>query len=117
MSNRLEKQYKKRVEGGVVAATLTISSVSEIPVNSYAACRYFSESTFTTPATPGAGTVLIEVKLATNDQWVTVSGGTLDATDASAQASWQGNITAVRATPTGLTTATHYQVYAAMNAV
>ncbi len=117
MTFRIENQYRKVSKGGAVADTLTITGLSEVPVNGFAAARYFADAAFTTPATPGAGTVLIEVKLATNDQGVTVTDGTLTATDLTAQASWQSNITGVRATPTGLTTATHYQLFASMNAI
>jgi hypothetical protein len=116
MGSRIERQYFKGKIGDAVAETLSIST-SSVPVNSFAACRYFADAARTIPATPGAGTVLIEVKLASNDQWVLVTGGTLDGIDLTAQASWQGNITAVRATPTGLTTATHYELHVSMNAV
>ncbi len=66
---------------------------------------------------PGAGTVTVTAKLATHERYVAVTDGVFDCTDVDAFASYIGNATDIRCVPSGITTATWYEVIVSQNAV
>ena len=78
-------------------------------------CRYYSDAGGTTTIIPSAGTVAIQGKDATTDQFTDMSGTPLTANDITDRVSATANLTEVRATPTTITTATHYQLFVTSN--
>ena len=96
-----------------VATTLTITNISDDLENHYVGVRYYSDSAGT-PATPGAGTVVIEALDEATNQWTPTAAG-LTSTDVTDKQSLVGNVTGVRAVPTGITTATHWQLFSSSN--
>lgn len=97
----------------VVGNTLTITNIDSNMENHYIGVRYYSDAAGT-PVTPGAGTVAIEGLDEATNQW-TATAGTLDCTDVTDKESIQGNVTGIRAVPTGITTATHWQLFVSAN--
>jgi len=96
-----------------VATTLTITGVEENLENHYIGVRYYSDAAGT-PVTPTAGTVVIKVlDEATNQLTATAAG--LTATDVTDKQTYTGNITSVQAVPTGILTATHWQLFSSSN--
>jgi hypothetical protein len=97
-----------------VATTLTITGVEKATETHYIGVRYYTSSAGTTPATPGAGTVVIEVLDEATNQWTATASG-LTSTDVTDKQTHTGNVTGVRAVPTGITTATHWQLFSSSN--
>ena len=103
--------YSSTIE--TVATTLNITGIDANLENHFIACRYYSDAAGT-PVVPGAGTVVITgLDEATNQQTLTAAG--LDCTDVTDKESINGNITGARAVPTGITTATHWQLFSSSN--
>ena len=75
-----------------------------------ASIRYYSNATGT-PATPGAGIVTISATGLASNQDTTITDGALDSTDVTNYVNWKHHCTKVTATPVGVTTATHYQLF------
>jgi hypothetical protein len=96
-----------------VATTLTITGVEENLETHYIGVRYYSDAVGT-PVTPGAGTVVIEALDEATNQWTATAAG-LTSTDVTDKQSYLGNVIGVRAVPTGITTATHWQLFSSSN--
>lgn len=97
-----------------VATTLNITGLDSNLENHFIGCRYYADALGAATATPGAGTVVITgLDEATGQQ--TLTAGSLDSTDVTDKESINGNITGVRAVPTGITTATHWQLFSSSN--
>ncbi|MEE8599096.1 MAG: hypothetical protein V3S69_06255 [Dehalococcoidales bacterium] len=96
-----------------VATTLTITGVEENMENHYIGVRYYSDAAGT-PVTPTAGTVVIAVLDEATNQWTATAAG-LTSTDVTDKQSHAGNVIGVRATPTGILTATHWQLFSSSN--
>lgn len=97
-----------------VATTLTISGVEKAAETHYIGVRYYTSSTGATTVTPGAGTVVIEVLDEATNEWTATAAG-LTSTDVTDKQNHTGNATGVRAIPTGITTATHWQLFSSSN--
>ena len=98
----------------VVANTLTLEDSIMIDYEYfYIGVRYYSDIDGT-PVVPSAGTVLIEALDETTNQW-TPTAAPLDATDVTAKQNFQGNVLQVRAVPTAITGATHFQLFVSAN--
>jgi hypothetical protein len=81
--------------------------------NHYIGVRYYSDA-IGTPVTPTAGTVVLKVvDEATNQLTATTAG--LTATDITDKQTYTGNITSMQAIPTGILTATHWQLFSSSN--
>ena len=104
--------YESTIE--TVATTLNITGVDGNLENHFISVRYYADAAGAATATPGAGTVVITgLDEASNQQTLTAAG--LDCTDVTDKESINGNITGVRAVPTGITTATHWQLFSSSN--
>lgn len=81
----------------------------------FAGIRYFDSSD--NQIIPTAGTVTIEAKHLTNNNYDEVVNAALDATEAGAEAEWGGNVTYTKATPSGLagTNLVKYQLVVVQN--
>ena len=97
----------------VVANTLVITNILRDLENHYIGVRYYSDA-IGTPVVPGAGTVVIEGLDEATAQW-TPTQAPLVSTDVLDKESINGNITGLRAVPTGITTATHWQLFSSSN--
>jgi hypothetical protein len=69
---------------------------------------YFRAAAATTPAVPGAGTVTVTGRVNGSQAYSAFADGTVDATDVGDSASRAAPLNNVKATPAGITTATHY---------
>lgn len=115
MSHRTDARtqlYKSDIV--TVATTATITGMSPVSVNHFAGCRYYSDAVGT-PVTPGAGTVAIQGLDQTTNQYTDFTATPLTCTDVTDKATAAANITEVKATPAGITTATHYQLFVSSN--
>lgn len=102
---------------GTVGTTLELDTNWELP-NSYVAVKYFDADPDVAGANevvPGAGTVTVTAKLAIHDKYVDITDGIFTSTVVNSFASFQGNVTAVKAVPAGLTIATHYKLVVSQN--
>ncbi len=117
MTKILERNGKFEVHESdveTVATTITLAGLSARLPNSFIGVQFFSDSAGTTFADPGAGTVKIDVEhFAGQDHFEEVIAA-LDATDPAIQ-QVAGNLSRAKATPTGLTTATHWKLVVSQN--
>lgn len=112
----IENQHKLISSSIVaVAATATVTKISGNFENLYIGMRYYADSLGAATATPGAGTVVVEVLDEATNQWTAVTGSPLAGTDVLDKGTYTGNATQVRAVPTGLTVATHMQLFVSAN--
>lgn len=112
-SNSQHKLYDSTIE--TVATTITDASLLDDLETHYIGMRYYADDAGAVTATPGAGTVAIQVLDEATNQWTAVTGSPVDATDVTDKVTHTGNITGVRAIPTGVTTATHMQLFSSSN--
>lgn len=97
-----------------IGAVASISKVAPYAERHFIGVRYYADALGAGLAVPTAGTVLIEALDETTNQW-TPTAAVLDATDLTDKESIAGNIKQVRATPTALNVATHYQLFCSSN--
>lgn len=77
--------------------------------------QFFDDAGGTSQVTPGAGTVAIAAETVVNPGvFEGIGGSPMDAT-APTTLSWDSNTKSARATPTGITTATHYKIIVSAN--
>jgi hypothetical protein len=115
MANRIESRtqlYKSDIV--TVATTVTITGINPATITHFAGCRYYSDA-IGTPVTPGAGTVAVQGLDRTTNQFTDFNATPLSATDVTDKVDATANITEVKAAPTGITTATHYQLFVTSN--
>lgn len=81
----------------------------------FAGVQFFSDADGETPVVPSAGEVVIKIKTINNTpNFEPIPVGVIDASDPSTL-SWAANTTAVKATPTDVTGATHYRLVVSCN--
>lgn len=97
-----------------VATTHTITPVNDNLENHYIGVRYYSDAVGT-PVAPTGGTVVLEVLDEATNQWTEVTGSPLTASAITSKGTYTGNVIGVRAVPTGLLTATHWQLFSSSN--
>ena len=97
-----------------VATPITLAQIAADKPHCFASVKFFADAGGTTPATPGAGTVDIEVQTVNNADFEDPPGNVIDAT-AIETVDWGANTKCVRATPAGITVATHYQLVVSCN--
>jgi hypothetical protein len=116
MSNTSVKNEHKLFSSPIVAvaATTTIANVGVSSQVHYIGARYYTSSAGTTTVTPGAGTVAVAGLDEATNQW-TDSAGTLACTDVTDKETITANVTSIRGVPTGITTATHWQLFSSSN--
>lgn len=104
-------------EVALVASTIDLPINWELS-NCFVALKYYDADPTAGAAnevTPGAGSVVITTKLVVHNQYVSIIDGTFDATLVTIFSSFVGNVSDVRAVPTGITTATHYELIVSQN--
>jgi len=112
-SNTLMKVFESDIE--VVANTIIITGLDTENAHCFAGVQFFTDSSGSTQAVPGAGTVLITIKTFNTDPvFESISAGTITGATP-VTVSWQSNTLEVKATPSGLTTATHYKLVVTCN--
>lgn len=111
--NRIMKTIQSDV--AAIGETITLDGLDVTLPHCFAGVQFFADANGNSPATPGAGTVTIAVRTVnTNPVFEAPPSPTIDAT-APTTISWAGNTQAVRATPSGITTATHYRLVVTCN--
>lgn len=97
-----------------VADTIILSGLPLHRAHYFASVRFFSDANGT-PTTPSGGTVVIVAKTHNNpDFYESITNGTIAAT-APVTVSWAANTLDVKASPSGLTGATHMQLVVTSN--
>lgn len=90
--------------------TLTLDDVAAGKSHCFAGVRFFADSSGSTPATPGAGTVTITVETSpTAPVFEAVPSNVITAATPTT-VNWGAPTKRVRATPDSITVATHYQL-------
>lgn len=98
-----------------VGDTITLDNLNPVRPHCFAGLQFFADASGETPATPGAGTVQVNVRtINTTPNFEPTPVGTINAA-APETLSWAANTISVRATPTGITTATHYRLVVTCN--
>ena len=97
-----------------VGTTITLDNIDTIKPHVFAGLQFFADAQGTIPATPGAGTVTIDVKTLNNGEFEAPPNPIIDAT-AQTTVDWGANTTEVRATPAGITVATHMKLVVTCN--
>jgi len=97
----------------VVANTLVIPKIDKNLEKHYIGVRYYSAADGT-PVTPTGGTVAIQALDEVTNQW-TASASTLTCTDVTDKETISANVTSIRAVPTSILTATHWQLFSSSN--
>lgn len=112
--NLIEQQHKLFDSPIVTVATTTvISNIQDDLETHYIGARYYQDAAGTL-ITPGAGTVQIQGLDEATNQW-TDTAGTLTCTDVTDKQTVAGNVTSFRGVPTGINTATHWQLFSSSN--
>ncbi len=116
MAFRPETQHRLYTSDIVaVAATATITGAVKHFEDYYIGMRYYADSAGAATAVPGAGTVAIQVLDEATNEWTAVTGSPLTGTDVTDKVIHAGNAIGIRAVPTGLTVATHMQLFVSAN--
>lgn len=98
-----------------VATAITLDEIEPGKPHCFIGAQFFSDSGGAAPATPGAGTVVITIKTVNTDPvFETIPTASIDATTPTSL-SWAANTLAVKATPSGITTATHWRIVVTVN--
>lgn len=107
------RQYTSDVTA--VASTVTQDFIDPARPHCFVGIRFFDDAAGTIMATPTAGTVLVEVQTINSyPDFQDVISNEIDVTG-QCTIDWGANTKAVRATPTGITGATHYQMFVTGN--
>ena len=116
MTTMQENEGFTLVESPVVpvGTTITMTNEDATQAHCFANVKFFADTNGQTPAIPGAGSVAIAVQVVNSQAFENPPSPTIDAT-APATVNWAGNTSRVRATPTGITVATHYQLVVTSN--
>ena len=109
------------LSGGIaaVADPITVDTNWQLP-NCFVSFKYFDADPRLGAyniVTPGAGAITVQATIVVNEQPVDITDGTFDCTVVNSFASYVGNSTSVTATPSGITTATFYELLVSQNAV
>lgn len=110
-TNPSHKLYSSAI---VTVATDIIQVVSPIFTDYQVGVRYYSDAAGT-PVTPGAGTVAIQRLDEATNQLTAVTGSPLTGTDVTDKVVESANSLQIKAVTTGITTATHYQLFISAN--
>lgn len=98
---------------GTVGTTLTVSDPDMINFpHVFVAFSYYDADTYdeADAAVPGAGTVTVTGRVNGSQGYSSFIDGTVDATDVSDSANRSAPMNSIKATPAGITTATHYSM-------
>lgn len=95
---------------GTIGTTLNITSVDPNFNQLFVTANYYSDANLETPVTPGAGTIAIQGRPNGAGGFSNLSMSPLDCTDTGDFGSSSVPLDALRFTPIGVTTATHYQI-------
>lgn len=98
----------------VIGSAITISGIDMNKPHCFAGVQFFSDSGGTTPATPTAGTMEIEIKTINTNLFEPAPGGTILGSEP-LTVSWAANTKEVRATPANVDVATHYKLVVTCN--
>ena len=105
------------IQSGIVAvaSTIDLDGIDASKPHCFAGLQFFADAQGSAPAIPGAGTVSIDIlTLNTTPVFEDPPGNIINAT-ALGTISWAANTLNVRATPTGITVATHYRLVVTCN--
>ena len=104
------------VAGDVVAVdeAYTEDHIDPHKPHCYAGLKFYSDAQGTNEVTPTGGTVPITVKTRNSGYFEAPPSNTIDAT-APTTVNWAANTAQVRATPSGITGATHYRMTVTCN--
>lgn len=94
---------------GAVVETLILPINPSYP-HVFVAVKYFTDNTYTTLAVPLAGSIGISFKVNGSQGYAASSGTPIDCTDLGSYTSDGICAESVKATPAGISIATHYQV-------
>jgi len=98
-----------------VGTPITITNVDTVKPHCFAGVQFFTDSSGSTQAIPGAGTVVITIKTFNTDPvFEPTPAGTITGA-APVTISWAANTLDVKATPSGITVATHYRLIVTCN--
>jgi hypothetical protein len=95
---------------GPIAEVLSINTNLVRYPHVFIGFSYFSDAALTIPATPGAGSIVVVGVVAGAQDYSPFIDSPIDCTDLSDSANRAAPLLNVRATPTGITVATHYKM-------
>jgi len=98
-----------------VGNEVTINDLDITKPHCFAGVQFFSDADGTTPATPGAGTVALNIQTFNNAPIFESFEGNVIAGNNPLTMSWAANTLKVKATPSGITVATHYKLVVTCN--
>ena len=98
-----------------VGSLVTLDGLDSSKAHCFAGVQFFNDAAGLVPATPTAGTLLVEIRTVnTTPIFEAIPANTISA-NAPTTISWAANTQAVRATPTGIVGATHYKLVVTCN--
>lgn len=112
-----ENAYFTKSESDVFAVgdTITLGGIETANPHCFAGVQFFADASGAMPVTPGAGTVAITVETINNEGiFEAITDPAITATSPTT-VDWAANTTRVRATPSGVTVATHYKLVVTTN--
>lgn len=98
-----------------VATTITLDEIEPGKPHCFAGAQFFANAGGTTPATPGAGTIDVTIKTVNTDPVFETIPASVITAAVPTTVSWAANALAVKAVPSGVTTATHWRIVVTCN--
>lgn len=97
-----------------VADTIELEGVAPSIPHTFIGVKFWTSAAGTTLATPGAGTVTVQVRTINSQIFEDIPDNVIDATGATT-ISVNGNVEEIRLVPAGITTATHWSAHVSQN--
>ncbi len=98
-----------------VGSIITLDELDITKPHCFAGVQFFSDAEGITPAIPSAGTVLIEIQTVNSTPIFENVIDNVITASATTTVNWGANTQSLRATPTGITGATHYKLVLTFN--
>lgn len=98
-----------------VGSIITLGELDITKPHCFAGVQFFDDADGIIPASPSAGTVLIEIQTINTAPVFESALHNLITVNALTTVTWSSNTQAVKATPTGVTGATHYKLVVTCN--
>ena len=105
------------VESAVVTVgtVITLNELDITRLHCFAGVQFFSDAEGTIPVIPSAGTVQIEIQTINTAPVFELAFDHLIVASAPTTVTWAANTQAIKATPIGVTGATHYKLVVTLN--
>lgn len=113
----IENQTFTLIESEIVPVgdVIDLDKIDAVKAHCFVGAQFFADANGDAPATPGAGTVTIEILSINNDPVFESPPSDVIQAANPTTLDWAANTIRVKATPNGITVATHYRIVVTAN--